>query len=331
MNPIYFPFTFVAAPIAEMLSACFRPVVVYQPSERNVPEAMRLLGKQGVLSIQVPIKGEEDRFEKICRDYFAWIDVHGGSELEYLKTQKDRIPFFNESSSLQVREEIQKKLRDSKTEEKLSPLFSARLFLHLAQDHDMKIWDIHHGLVSVGQMEQELMGRLRGENAASDPGHDAMAQGYGLDDDKMAERLRAWGLLYLHDEAQRDAAASGVFLTTSRSALELLLEKSSEFYEVLRIDSTTDVVNKGTSETRWRDCLSEKLVRMATTPWALLQQDPETVMNTDHDGLGVSLTIFLIPGVSPRGFFSRMVKLDRDETKGEDETFKNTIVGLIET
>ena len=63
MKPVYFPFTFISRPVIEAVSACFRQIVVYQPSERHVPEQMRQWAESGMLEIRIPVKEDEERLE----------------------------------------------------------------------------------------------------------------------------------------------------------------------------------------------------------------------------------------------------------------------------
>lgn len=329
MSPIFFPFTYVTAPVAEMLAACFRPVVVYQPSEKNIPEAMRLMDAQGLLSIQTPVWGDEEAFEKICKNYVEWLNVHSGSELDYLKIHKDRIPFFDENSSLKFRAEITQNLRRPEVEETPSPLFSARLFLHVAQDYDIKAWDIRHGLASVGRMEQELLDRLKGEDARPGTHSDAFDQTIPAID-KTSERIRAWAYLFLSDEAQCDERASGVFLTTSRTVIQQLQEDTAEFHEIFKVVLNTAPVDQQERTTGWNDALVAKITHLAATDWSVLQQEPETFLDGGDGSGNASLSVFLVPDVSPRVFFSRLINPDADALQGVEGAFKNTVIGLIE-
>ena len=138
MKPIYFPFTHISPKIFKALSACFRQTVVYQPSSRKVPEKMQAWRKSGGLDIRIPVEGNEKEIDEILKDYWAWVNLHQGSEIAFLKTQADKIPLFDETSTRQIMADIKNKGgRQNRSQEKPDPLFEARLFLHVAQELDL--------------------------------------------------------------------------------------------------------------------------------------------------------------------------------------------------
>ncbi|MBW1813745.1 MAG: hypothetical protein JRJ39_08750, partial [Deltaproteobacteria bacterium] len=61
MKPIYFPYTFVPAEIAEAGAACFDQLIVCQPSGLEVSGQMTESVKNGLLDIHVPVKGDEEK------------------------------------------------------------------------------------------------------------------------------------------------------------------------------------------------------------------------------------------------------------------------------
>ena len=122
MKPIYFPFTFISKPVVKALGACFRQIVVYRPSCRSVPENMQKLQESDLIKIHIPVSGDEDQLDAISKNYGAWINVHQGSEIAFLKTRADTIPFFDESYASQLRADIKKGKQTKISQEPLEPV-----------------------------------------------------------------------------------------------------------------------------------------------------------------------------------------------------------------
>ena len=164
MKAIYFPFTFISKPIVDALSACFKKTAVYQITKRNIPEKMKKWDTSGKIEIRIPVEGNEDKIEKILKDYKAWADLHQGSELSILKTQAGKIPFFNENSISQITSDIKKSDPEKHSPEKPDISLNARLFLQIAQEYDSQADILRQDLQLFDTMEQNLIKNLKGEN-----------------------------------------------------------------------------------------------------------------------------------------------------------------------
>ena len=158
MKPIYFPFTYISKPAAQALAACFAQTAVYQLSTSKVPDEMRESVDNGILEIRIPVHDNGEKLDAIVKEYRTWADVHRGSEIGFLKSMADKIPFFDESSSSQIRALIKKTGEKAPSPEKTAaPLVHARLFLHMAQELDLQNDRLTRDFVAVEAMEEDFM------------------------------------------------------------------------------------------------------------------------------------------------------------------------------
>ena len=333
MKPIYFPFTFISQPAGEALRACFRRVVVYQPSRQSVPEGMQIWEKEGLLDIRVPATGDEGQIDAICRDYRIWLDQHQGSDIALLKAQGNSIPFFDESYASQIKKDVLKNGRASESQGKPDFLLLARIFLQTAQELDAENWRINQDLVSLEKMERDLHNGLRGEDGDSQvksPGE--MALNISDSGDYMIkERIQAWARLFLHDQSQLGAEASGVFITNSRSVLEYLIDVSTGAETILSLDAVP--VQKNTTEhvQKWQDGLMETLVRLVKNKETVVDEASQSFPDSWAGERTVALNIYVIPGETPRKLFARCVNsgFSLPEEDKVEKKIKNTLLGLI--
>jgi len=329
MKPIYFPFTFISKPIVEALSSCFKQTVVYQISSQKVPEKMQEWCKSGTLDIRIPVEGDEKKLDKILEDYRAWINLHQGSEIAFLKTQADKIPIFDETSASQIRDDIKKISRENQSQDKPDDLFYARLFLHITQEFDLQNVELKQDLLLFEAMEQDLMKNLKGENEVShmetggnqelkadDPGH-YMTK----------ERIKAWTRLMQHDQQ-----VSGLFVTSSRAMLEYLIDIAPEVEKLICFDAIPVFENRVEEMEKWQVGLMESLDMLTTNPLPSSTDGIFDAPEADECDRKVALTLYIVPGETPHDFFVRCVEGDLFCAKDENKKagFKNTLIGLLE-
>jgi hypothetical protein len=331
MNPIYFPFTYVSKSVFRVVSACFKKIDVYQPSGQEVPENMQQWAKSGALDIHIPVKGEEDTLDILCKSYRDWGDLHNGPGVSFFKTQADVVPFFDETFTSQIRAAIQKS-DAGPAEKESSSLLNARLFLRLAQDLDRQQFEIADNMHVFETMEQDLLKRLKGEE------EDVLKIGFGNDTAKagvsnvdsgdymIKERIEAWARL-----AQHDTERSGIFITTSRSAFEYLLDRSPGAEKVLDLNSIPLYENISEEMKIWQDSLIHHLGLV------LENDDPASQASFVGPPLcegcdtKVSLMLYRVPGKVQHEFFARCVEngLHKTGEKDERSVFKNTLIGFV--
>lgn len=298
MKPIYFPFTYISEQVAKALNAYFERVVVYQPSSSlNTPKTMQKLAENGVIDIRIPIKDNEDKLNAIVKDYKTWANVHQASGMSFFKNKPNKIPFFDESYT-QISADIKKQKDDIPSNEKQDIVFSARVFLQIAQEFDIQNWEVNDKLSSIEKMEQDLIKNLKGENFLREK---KATVADNQSEYMIADRIKAWSYLL-----QNDQKISPVFVTNSKTAFEYLIDQIPVF--VL-------------PEFDLQDNFASHLDDIAKHTWQATNNEPiKSYTNKRH--------IFCIaPQKTPYEFFNHFTKQQLPETT---KNFKNTIIGLVE-
>jgi hypothetical protein len=329
MKPLYFPFTYISKPAAQALAACFAQTAVYQLSTSKVPDEMRESADQGLFEIRIPVNDDGEKLDAIVKEYRNWADVHRGSEIGFLKFMADKIPFFDETASSQIRALIKKTGEKAPSPEKPAPLVHARLFLHMAQELDLQNDRLTRDLVAVEAMEEDFMKELKGEDEG-DPARIAAINALETDDPghyMTQERIESWALLM-----QQDPQASGLLITSSRAVLDLLMDRMPEMEEVTRFDAVPAGVPDAEARATWQDELIQHLGNLATGPWPgkiEVLVDPPEVPGSEST---VALTLFIAPGKTPHEFFADCLETDavKAESKQDSPGFKNTLIALVE-
>ncbi len=336
MKPIYFPFTYIFDLSAETISAIFGQTVVYRPSSKNPPEMMQELAKTGVIDIRMPVKKDKNKLDAILKDYKSWLNLHLGDKqgmTAFFKTHADKIPFFDDTITAQIRADIRKKVRPEQPETKPDPLFNARIFLSIAQEFDAQNWEINQQLFLVEEMQQKLIENIKGEidslhieNAENDLPESCDPP--ISDDDPgaymTADRIKAWALLMQHDNQ-----GSGLFITDSSSSFDYLIDKASRAEIIAGFDSIPLQKNSMEKADKWRDNFMKQLEIIATNPWPASTDKiagPSFAKNSDTK---VSLTLAIVPGKTPHEFFAGCCGYNQPESK-EKSQFQNTLLGLVE-
>ena len=329
MRPIYFPFTYISKPAAQALAACFTDTVVYQLSGSKIPDEMRESADDGLFEIRIPVNDDEEKLDAILKEYRTWADVHRGSEFGFLKFMADKIPYFDETSSSQIRALIKKTGEKDPSPEEPAPLLHARLFLHMAQELDLQNDRLTRDLVGVEVMEEDFMKELKGENE-DNPAQAAAIKALETDDSghyMTQERIESWALLM-----QKDHLVSGLFITSSRAVLDLLLDRMPEMEEVNRFDAVPAGIQAAEGLAAWQDELIQHLKNLATGPWPGKIEAPADPPEVPGSETTASLTLFIAPGRAPHEFFAQCLETDalQAESTPDSSRFKNTLIGLVE-
>jgi len=329
MKPVYFPFTYIPKSVGKALSACFRQTAVYQISGTKIPEDMQELSQDGILDIRIPVEVNGEFLDKILKDYRAWVNIHQGTETAFLAAMANKIPFFDESASSQIRADIKKTGKQIPAEEKPDPLFSAKLFLHMAQEFDLQKKGLDQDLMDIDAMEDDFMKNLKWED--DDDHARAVARRQWDKDDPghfmTTERINAWVSIML-----QDSQASGLFITTSRAVLEHLIDIVPEMEQVIRLDAIPIDVDEDETLSNWQDGLIETLEMLATGNWPAPMDDIANPPEIPGSEEKVSLTLYIVPNKTPYGYFADCVETDvfQAESAKTGIRFKNTLIGLIE-
>jgi len=329
MKPLFFPFTYISKPTARALAACFAQTSVYQLATSKIPDEMRESADQGLFEIRIPVSDDGNKLDAIVKEYRTWADVHRGSEIGFLKFMADKIPYFDETASSQIRAEIKKTGEKAPSPEKPDPLVHARLFLHMAQELDLQNDRLTRDLVAVEAMEEDFMKELKGDDE-EEPARAAAINALETDDPghyMTQERIESWALLM-----QQDPQVSGLFITSSRAVLDLLLDRMPEMEQVNRFEAVPAGVPDAEALAAWQDELIKHLENLATGPWPADVDDLADPTEVPGSESTVALTLFIAPGKTPHEFFAQCLETHalKAESKQDSPRFKNTLIGLIE-
>lgn len=329
MKPIYFPFTCIFDLSAETISAIFGQTVVYRPSSKNLPEIMQGLAKRGAIDIRIPVKRDESELDAILKDHKSWLNLHLGDKrgmTAFFKTHADKIPFFDDTITAQIRADIRKKLRQKQPETKPDPLFNARIFLDIAQEFDTQNQEINQKLFMVDKMQQNLIENIKGEIDSSyiKNAENNLPGSYDPGAYMTADRIKAWALLMQHDQH-----GSGLFITDSKSAFEYLINKASQAEIMVGFDSMPLQKNSAGKADKRRDNFMKQLEIIARNPWPASTDKIIKPPFTKNSDTKVSLTLAIVPGETPHEFFACCCGYNQPESK-EKSRFQNTLLGLVE-
>ena len=332
MKPICFPSTYVPDSVAQALTACFGQFIVYQPLAGKIPEQMRPWVEKGILDIRVPVTEDQKELEAAVKNYLSWADLHfDGSGLKppFLKTWKDAIPFFKDSSSSQVVADIKEQVHGKPVARAPEPILTARLFLYFAQEFDRQSQEVARDLQRHRQQEAGLIRQLKMEEDSLTA--EFQKEEVQIPDDfadyMVLDRLEAWTRILL-----KDTDISGIFITHIPAVLQELLGKTPTAEKLLHFESIPTCTAMTTELDPWRQKLVSDLAHIVEHKWVPTAGRPSDQPDFPAATNTVSLSVYLAPDQMPRDFFSHCAQIqppDRDASC-PGGSFKNTLIGLIE-
>ncbi len=330
MKPIYFPLTYISEPAVEALASCFEQTAVYQPCSRNIPETLQKWAEKRVLEIRVPADEDNDRLERVIKEYKAWAELHKGSELAFFKSRKDAVPFFDETSPSQIRSELKSELKkDMQAEkEKTDLLFNVRLFLCIAQESDIRNLEVNQHITSFEAKERNMLNALKGGDEFDIAEFETPESENSLQRDDpgtymTAERTEAWFHLMQHDPEK-----SALFVTDSRAVFDYLTEKIQAAETVLCLERIPFCKDRSDEKFQsWQDNLKKYLDMLAGNG-----STDTAVVPPAQGNRNFSLTISCVPEKTPSEVFGQCAesRYVRDEMEQGPGKYKNTVIGLIE-
>ena len=231
MHPIYFPFTYIPAPVADMLATWFSRVTVLSPSKREIDTVMRHLASQGWLSIHTPFDKDDEALAAAVESYREWADLHGGRQLKSFMAKGQPVPFHDDSSVYQLLDDIQSRScevdglgkKNDRPDMQLDPVIQkSRMLLLIAQEFDRRNWEIQHDLDKAALIERDFWKQL---HAADDVARSYLSQPVlwpegGYPSYMLKERLEAWTCFLL----QEKMISSRIFVTTSKRIVDRFVE-----------------------------------------------------------------------------------------------------------
>jgi hypothetical protein len=304
MMPLYFPFTAVSPTASERLSACFERIAVYQALDCPLQNKDAMKADNDFLEFLQPVAGDEKKIAAVIKEYKNWIHLHEDAPLAFLKIRSNAIPFFTDTSVSKIRADLKNRTASDAHSENAAPttadtVFAARLFLAVANEHDVHCFDLLKDMAAQEKMEQALYDRIKGEpgdlgrlfhppakSAEEDPGN-AMTE----------QRLRAWSVLLLHDPAP-----PGVFVTDSPAVMDYLESHGARMEIIFSAENL--LVRQDEDTVRgFRKELSDALALLAAGSAISKTVHAPAALPAGSVEETVSLTVAVVPGVNARKYF----------------------------
>jgi hypothetical protein len=331
MKPIYFPFTYVPRWVAETFAACFKQFTVYQPSGRKLPAEMQPWVEANVMEVRVPVPTEDETLAKMTKDFRAFASLHADSK--NLKTavfwgQQGTIPCFGESAVWRIVSDVKKSSRTASAEANFDPLFCAQVFLDFAHEFDRQSDELNRGLGVNNRHARALLKEISGEKENGLPATPLTAE-IKVEDpaEYMAlDRLQAWLRLFMIDPVD-----SGLFVTSSPSVFNHLIENRAAAQKVVQSEGLPVMDAKDNSAISWRDSFLKQLKQLVENGWSAAEHTFLDMPLPEDQRSNVTLTLYLVSGQSPADLFTRVFEDQNVDTLKPDQRadFTNTLIGLI--
>ncbi len=321
MTPIYFPFTYISDHMASAYHSCFGKLIVYQPTNQNIPQNMKELEKKHLIDIKFPIQEDDDKILTICKEYKGFGDLYQKDGIKSLKAHNNGIPFFGDSSTHKIRDDVQGYLKEE-TGKKPSPDIKSRIFLNIAQEFDQTHDEMGKGLQTIENKERRFLDMLKGEEIDTldeKTGGKTQVQedigGYLTKD-----RMVSWTHLKNHDKEN-----SGLFITSSPSIWDFLLDLSPLAEIVFHSHDIPFNEKSVSDETR---NLMEYMEALLKNPWP--QPDLLKPKKMACHGEKLAFKLFIVPGTGPDQFFTNFLSESGSKVKNDTHSikYKNTLIAL---
>jgi hypothetical protein len=332
MKPLYFPYTFVSRKTALEISAFFKHFVVYQPSDDPLPAEMRSLVDTGLLEVRTPDASETSRFKAVVRDFQQWgHQQRAGEEIQaaVLRSSKDPVPFFDESSSTQIVADVKQQSTPSHKSDETDSTFKARVFLAFAQEFDRQHQEINGEVGSYRDKVKDLLADIdaEGRNPIKTRWSDLEIRQSDPSEFMVLRRLEAWESLY-----RKDNTDPGILLTTNRRILDRLNEHIASVERIHQFACASAGLEKDEARREWQQSLLIHLSQLAQAKWPATLDLPPNAFGAEINEADLSLSVYLIPDLMPRDCLARCISPAPRSSGGQapPSPMRNTIIGLIQ-
>ncbi len=331
MQPVYFPFTSVSRGLMDASSGFFNKMAVYQVLSASIPQRMKAWQGDKRLDIRLPLQHHEKEITSILREYKTWAQHHQGGDISFFKTQGGQIPFFDDSSVAQIRKQIKSRGAASTPARKTdSPGLYPGIFLQMAQDLDEEYREIKEDLESQAVQEQALMKALKGDELFEMPGD--LRSGITPGDQEgymISERMAAWARIMLADDL-----VPPLLMTSHPMALDDLVERTTRGLQDIQFIQTLEApVGDAGDVSLCKETLAAFLKDISVLAWDEEKERPYCTWDCESTASGVRLSLYVIPGVTPRALLASCVASGGSDAPGGNEdggAIRNTVVGVLE-
>lgn len=309
MQPIYMPFTHISEKLADRISNLLGPVILFQPGGLPIPVRISQLAKSESIKIRIPSEPkDDDPLAFIKQDYHTWakgLSSRSRIDIRAFMTSSDPIPFYQESSSAHIRTEINQLCRGESLGLRNDPILTARLFLALAQEHDVQKLELAQDMSTVAHMEKHLLENLKGdqEEIFDFPKiQDDFREDFG--NYMTRGRIDAWSILY-----QNAASGADVFVTDSLAVMEQLCETSQDLLLLPELARLIQFRKNPDDNHEYFTMIQEILTQLGQSdaPQTLIEKWTQTINESNRKLLKSfnQWSVYLAPGVSPDLFWAR--------------------------
>jgi len=303
MKPIYFPYTYIADPVAETVAACFGQFTVYQPLADRLPLSMQPWVDKNIIDIRIPVRGDDQELTSAAENYLNWANFHAGSARAThasLKTLTAAAQHLDASPSSQIAADVKAQINATSADKSADPVLSSRIFLYFAQQFDQQSQEIDHVLVESIKKEQDLIRDLKVEEdaLAAELQKEHASRPDVSTDYLISGRLEAWTRILLEDRQP-----AGFFVTHSTATLEQLLDRVPAAEKILDLEAIPPSTATTAGFAPWQEQLMSYLSDIAENKWFEASDDQAEGFDIPAAENSVSLKIYLVPDQNSVQFF----------------------------
>ncbi|MBS3759350.1 MAG: hypothetical protein KGY61_11880 [Desulfobacterales bacterium] len=313
VKPVYFPFTCASGDMIDLIREHLGSFIIYQPVAGNAPEPVNQAASADKIEVRTPVQGQEEAILEAARKSKNWGQTHQGHMDAFKATAGQE--FYNESFVAEIRSEI---LGQKSRPPEADPVFTARLFLYLAQEFDIQQIELNNDLKASELDRKKMFSELKGDATTRLPPYEIYAA-EDIGEYQTANRVLAWLRLPASEKE-----SSPVYITTSRAVFEHLIE----FVPHSEIVQTFDPLPADKAfQAAFRGYMAE-LVE-SSQPSGSVPLSMES-FPTAGAGAGVVLTVAVLPVGSPAALLDRMAS-ENPDTAAVSGSDGRMVVNLLET
>ncbi|MGD9212091.1 MAG: hypothetical protein PVI90_15020 [Desulfobacteraceae bacterium] len=335
MQPIYLPFSTISGQVAEHIYDLLGTFTIYHPGGVSIPASLSNLIANDIIQLYNPIKiADDDILAPLIRDYYTWANLQGDNsniDIKAFWAASDSIPYFDNDSTAHIHMEINQLRKGKSPKVKQDPVMKARLFLALAQEHDVRKMDLVNDLCAVAFMEKALLNQLAQDSEEEvnlsqvKPILIEDVGGY-----MPKQRLDAWSIFYRADQNPID-----IFVTDSRSVIEQFCETSDDLILISTfndLEFKQDYVGDSTEPVQNIKAYLRQLAQSAEPMKLDWKMSPKKASKDKIQNKSVCWYVYMVPGVAPDKFWQRYGDSIAEEKNGLEKSSKilNTLILQLE-
>lgn len=333
MKPVYMPYNYLSEPQATAICDILGTVVLPSPFNSVRSHRIRQLAGEGKIEIHAHNAPDDDDLITAMHDFRQWADLHAGKRggiSEFLMKRRSLTPFFDDTSTAQIRAEIKRERGAIRPDHSAERLFGFRLFLALAQDFDEKSDEINQEFDAIQEIEREVLNDLKGEGHVP-PEIRGSAGLMDSIDYMLPERMKNWAGLFLTNPVD-----SGIFVTSSRSVVDCLIDDIADRVHPVACDCDMAWIRSWCCVNGDDDLaakLNDKMKMLVESPSPLDQLAKIEKIPSGADAHAIippRLSCWLVAGMPPHDLFSRFTEITPPYSDRFSGKIQNTVIALVQ-